>query len=108
MIAVVVAEGATSPGIQERSELISFNSGYFDSGTFTDIGDIGHLDRRIFLLGGLRRHGAPLILDRDMRHGVDELPQEVELRTLHQASHHDGEAYAHRHAGHADKGLPDA
>ena len=43
-----------------------------------------------------------------MRHGVDELPQEVELRTLHQARHHDGEADAHGHAGHADKGLPDA
>ena len=60
----------------------------------------------IFLLCGLRRHGAPLILDRDMRHGVDELPQEVDLRTLHQARHHDGEADAHGHAGHAHEGLP--
>src|SRR5258705_13929821 len=41
-----------------------------------------------------------------MRHGVDELPQEVELRPLHQARHHDGEAYPHGHAGHAHKGLP--
>ena len=60
----------------------------------------------IFLLGGLRRHRAPLILDRDMRHGVDQLPQEVDLRTLHQARHHDGEADSHGHAGHADQGLP--
>src|SRR4029077_20184420 len=74
--------------------------------TFADIGDISHLDRRIFLLGGLGRHRAPLILDRDMRHGVDQLPQEVDLRTLHQTRHHDGEADAHGHAGHADKGLP--
>ena len=41
----------------------------FDARTFADIGDVRHLDRRIFLLRGLRRHGAPLILHRDMRHG---------------------------------------
>ena len=78
----------------------------FDAGTFADIGDVGHLDRRIFLLCGLRRHQTPLILDRDMRHGVDELPQEVDLRTLHQARHHDCEASPHGHAGHAHEGLP--
>src|SRR6266404_6727109 len=78
----------------------------FDAGTSADIGDVGHLDRRIFLLCGLRRHRAPLVLDRDMRHGVDELPQEVDLRTLHQARHHDGEADAHGHASHAHEGLP--
>src|SRR5438105_4191788 len=54
----------------------------FDAGTFADIGDVRHLDRSIFLLGGLRWHGATLILDRDMRHGVDELPQEIDLRIL--------------------------
>ena len=80
----------------------------FDAGTFADIGDVGHLDDSIFLLGGLRWHGATLILDRDMRHGVDELSQEVDLRTLHQARHHDGETYPHGHASHAHKGLPHA
>src|SRR2546430_7813887 len=78
----------------------------FDAGTFADIGNVGHLDRRIFLLGGLHWHRTPLILHRDMRHGVDELSQEVDLRTLHQARHHDREAYPHGHAGHADEGLP--
>ena len=43
-----------------------------------------------------------------MRHGVDELPQEVDLRTLHQARHHDGETYPHGDASHAHKGLPHA
>src|SRR6185312_2489371 len=64
------------------------------------------LHRAVFLFGGLRRHRASLILDGDVRHGVDELPQEVDLRTLHQARHHDGEADAHGHASHADQGLP--
>ena len=105
MIAVVFTEGATSPGIQERSEVIT-DVRIFDAGTFVDIGDVGHLHGAVFLVGGLRRHRAPLILDGDMRHGVDELPQEVDLRTLHQARHHDGEADAHGHAGHADQGLP--
>jgi hypothetical protein len=54
----------------------------------------------------LRWDGAPIILDRDMRHGVDELPQKVDLRTLHQARHHDREAYPHGHASHTHKGLP--
>src|SRR6185369_1080185 len=62
--------------------------------------------RRVFLLCRLSRHRAPLILDRDMRHGVDQLAQEVDLRPLHQARHHDGEADPHGHAGHPDQGLP--
>ena len=105
MIAVVFTEGATSPGIQERSELIT-DSGYLMPGRLPTLAMSGIWTAAIFLLGGLRRHGAPLILDRDMRHGVDELPQEVDLRTLHQARHHDGEADAHGHAGHAHEGLP--
>ena len=63
MIAVVFTEGATSPGIQERSELIT-DSGYLMPGRLPTLAMSGIWTARIFLLGGLRRHGAPLILAR--------------------------------------------
>ncbi len=80
----------------------------FDAGAVVQIGDVRHLDRAIFLIGGLCRHGAALVLDGDVRHGIDQLPQEIDLRALHQARHHDGEADAHRDTRHADQRLPDA
>jgi hypothetical protein len=40
-----------------------------------------------------------------VRHGIDELPKKIDLGSLHQARHHDGEANAHGHAEHADESL---
>jgi hypothetical protein len=43
-----------------------------------------------------------------MGHGIDELSQKIDLRSLHQAGHHNGEADPHRHATHADQCLSNA
>jgi hypothetical protein len=36
------------------------------------------------------------------------LSKKIDLRSLHQARHHDGEANAHRYSKHADESLSDA
>ena len=80
----------------------------FDAGAIVDVRHARHLHGAIFPVGRLRRCRAAIGLHRHMRHGVDELVQEIDLRALHQPGHHDGEADAHGDASHADQRLPHA
>ena len=59
-------------------------------------------------LRGLLRREAALVRDGDVRHRVDELADEIVLRSLHEGSHHDGETDAGGDAGNGHQRLPRA
>ncbi len=94
---------AGQPGLDGSDDRIRV----LDSRPSIRVGQVGHLYRAIFPLGGLGGGRPALVADGHVRQRIHELPDEIALGAFHQARDHDGEPHSDGNAENPDQGLPE-
>ena len=97
-------DGPPEPALERGDDRV----GVLDAGPRHRRAEPGEGDGVVDVLDRLAGRVALLVAQRDVRHAVDELGDEVALRAVHQRRHHNREADAHRDAEHADQRLAHA